>query len=73
MTDRQIIVGRITGVHGVKGWVTLPRKRFEQQLGPLMMEFHQAAKRNDLKRGNTAKRGFMHVEIIETDTTTSEP
>ena len=23
MTDRQIIVGRITGVHGVKGWVKL--------------------------------------------------
>lgn len=49
----------------VKGWVTLPRKRFEQQLGPLMMEFHQAAKRNDLKRGNTAKRGFMHVEVVQ--------
>ena len=56
-----------------KGWSALPRKRFESQAGPLMMEFHQAAKRNDLKRGNTAKRGFMHVEIIETDTTTSEP
>jgi hypothetical protein len=31
-----------------------------------------SAKRNDLKRGNTSKRGFMHVEIIETDTPTSE-
>jgi phage/plasmid-associated DNA primase len=55
-----------------KGWSALPRKRFESQAGPLMMEFHQAAKRNDLKRGNTSKRGFMHVEIIETDTPTSE-
>ena len=49
----------------VKGWSALPRKRFEQQLGPLMMEFHQAAKRNDLKRGNSVKRGFMHVEALE--------
>jgi P4 family phage/plasmid primase-like protien len=56
----------------VKGWVTLPRKRFEQQLGPLMMEFHQAAKRNDLKRGNTTKRGFMHVEVAQPTSPDSE-
>jgi hypothetical protein len=37
-----------------------------------MMEFHQAAKRNDLKRGNTAKRGFMHVEVVQSTPPESE-
>lgn len=46
-------------------WEALPRKRFDQQLGPLMMEFHRAPKRNDLKRGGSTKRGFMNVRVIE--------
>ena len=47
------------------GWSALSRKRFETQLGPLMMEMHRAARRNDIARGGSQKRGFMGVRILE--------
>jgi len=54
-------------------WEALARKRFDQQLGPLMMEFHRAPKRNDLKRGGSTKRGFMNVRVIETPDLNTNP
>ena len=45
------------------GWVALTKNQAEKQLGPLMMEFHRAAKRNDIRCGNAQKRGFMHVGL----------
>ena len=47
------------------GWESLSRKRFETQLGPLMMELHRAARRNDIERGSSQKRGFMGVRVLE--------
>lgn len=46
-----------------QNWTALPKHRFEQQLGPLMMEFHRAGKRNDISRGTSIKRGFKHVRL----------
>lgn len=46
-----------------QNWTALPKHRFEQQLGPLMMEFHRAGKRNDISRGSSIKRGFKHVRL----------
>lgn len=48
-----------------ENWAALPRKRFDQQLGPLMMEIHHAAKRNDVKRGHSTKRGFHGLRVVE--------
>jgi putative DNA primase/helicase len=48
-----------------QGWAPLSRKRFETQVGPLMMELHRAARRNDIERGSNQKRGFMGVRIQE--------
>lgn len=48
-----------------QGWSPLSRKRFESQLGPLMMEMHRAARRNDIERGSSQKRGFMGVRLQE--------
>jgi P4 family phage/plasmid primase-like protien len=44
-------------------WTAVAKRRFEQQLGPLMMEFHRAGKRNDIARGSTPRRGFRHVRL----------
>jgi putative DNA primase/helicase len=46
------------------GWYALSQKMMERSLGALMMEFHRASKRNDIKRGTTSKRGFAGVRII---------
>jgi len=57
----------------VRGWVALSKRQFEQGLGPLMMEFHHASKRNDVMRNDKGKRGFMYVSLAhplqETDST----
>jgi len=47
------------------GWVALSKARIERQLGPLMMEFHRSAKRNDIARGSSQKRGYQNVRLIE--------
>lgn len=47
----------------LRGWVALSKRQFEQGLGPLMMEFHHAPKRNDVMRNDRAKRGFMNVVL----------
>ncbi|RFC48342.1 MAG: Phage- or plasmid-associated DNA primase [Verrucomicrobia bacterium] len=48
-----------------QNWTALQKHRFEQQLGPLMMEFHRAGKRNDISRGSSIKRGFKHVSLLD--------
>jgi putative DNA primase/helicase len=47
----------------LRGWVALSKRQFEEGLGPLMMEFHQASKRNDVMRNDKAKRGFLNVSL----------
>ena len=47
------------------GWLALTKNQAEKQLGPLMMEIHRAAKRNDIRCGNAQKRGFMNVHLVE--------
>lgn len=49
-----------------QGQECLPRRDFDTHLPRLMEEFHQASKRNDLRRGKAAKRGFMNVRLLET-------
>ncbi|MFZ4777878.1 MAG: hypothetical protein ACOYM3_21120, partial [Terrimicrobiaceae bacterium] len=49
------------------GWVALTKAQAERNLGPLMMEIHRAAKRNDIKRGTSQRRGYMGVCLTETD------
>ena len=46
-----------------RGWVALNKNQAERQLGPLMMEFHRAAKRNDIDRGGKQRRGFTGVAL----------
>lgn len=47
------------------GWVALTKAQAERNLGPLMMEIHRAAKRNDIKRGTSQRRGYMGVCLTE--------
>ena len=47
------------------GWVALTKAQAERNLGPLMMEIHRAAKRNDIKRGSSQRRGYMGVCLTE--------
>jgi len=49
------------------GWVALTKAQAERNLGPLMMEIHRAAKRNDIKRGTSQRRGYMGVCLTETE------
>lgn len=48
----------------VRGWVALGKRQFEQGIGPLMMEFHNAPKRNDVMRSQKAKRGFANITLL---------
>lgn len=48
------------------GWVALTKAQAERNLGPLMMELHRSAKRNDIQRGTSQRRGFMGVCLLET-------
>ena len=50
------------------GWVALTKAQAERNLGPLMMEIHRAAKRNDINRGTSQRRGYMGVCLTETET-----
>ena len=55
------------------GWVALNKNQVERQLGPLMMEFHRAAKRNDIERGGRQKRGFAGVRLHSPDESEAQP
>ena len=56
------------------GWAALTKAQAERGLGPLMMEILRAAKRNDIQRGTSHKRGFMGVRLIPPFTeTTHQP
>ena len=52
-------------------WEPLTKRQIERALPPLMMELHRSAKRHDIKRGNTHKRGFMGVRLRSTASTES--
>jgi len=55
------------------GWVALSKAQAERKLSPLMMELHRAAKRNDIRRGTSQRRGFMGVCLIDpTETPTQK-
>lgn len=47
------------------GWAAVSKRSFEKSLGGLMMEFHRAAKRNDIAREKSTKRGFMGVRFAK--------
>jgi len=47
------------------GWMSLAKARAERSLSPLMMEIHRAAKRHDIKRGTSQRRGFMGVRLTD--------
>ena len=49
------------------GWVALTKAQAERNLGPIMMEIHRAAKRNDIKRGTSQKRGYMGICLTESE------
>ena len=56
------------------GWGAMTKAQAERGLGPLMMEIHRAAKRNDIQRGTSNRRGFMGVRLVDPHTqTTPEP
>jgi P4 family phage/plasmid primase-like protien len=55
------------------GWAAKTKAQAERGLGPLMMEIHRAAKRNDIQRGGSNKRGFMGVRLLPFDQTTHLP
>jgi putative DNA primase/helicase len=55
------------------GWCALAKNQAEKQLGPLMMEFHRAAKRNDIQSGGSGqKRGFMNIQLVADDENSTE-
>jgi hypothetical protein len=45
--------------------MSLAKARAERCLSPLMMEIHRAAKRHDIKRGTSQRRGFMGVRLTD--------
>ena len=53
------------------GWGAMTKAQAERGLGPLMMEIHRAAKRNDIQRGASNRRGFMGVRLIDPHTQTT--
>jgi len=60
------IIGEYENFCADLGWSAKTKAQAERGLGPLMMEIHRAAKRNDIPRGNSNKRGFMGVRLIPT-------
>ena len=48
------------------GWEPLSARRVENALADAMQELCRVAKNNDIRRGETTKKGFSGVRIIET-------
>jgi phage/plasmid-associated DNA primase len=67
------IVGEYENFCADLAWAAMTKAQAERGLGPLMMEIHRAAKRNDIQRGSSNKRGFMGVRLIPFDQTTDHP
>jgi hypothetical protein len=67
------IVGEYENFCADLAWAAMTKALAERGLGPLMMEIHRAAKRNDIQRGSSNKRGFMGVRLIPFDQTTDHP
>jgi P4 family phage/plasmid primase-like protien len=76
-SDASVTVDEILGAYenycAELGWLALSKAQVERGLGPLMMELHRAAKRNDIPRGTSQKRGFMGVRLFEPCEGSNEP
>lgn len=46
-----------------RGWKPTSRQKFLKELPDLMEEFHDSAKRNDIMRADSARKGFKRVQF----------
>ncbi len=47
------------------GWEPLPTRRLQTSIGDAMQELRRVARRNDIQRGGTPKKGFSGVRLVD--------
>jgi hypothetical protein len=64
VTGDEIIHGYVAFCDS-EGWATNSTRQIQNELPDLMLEIHRAKRRQDIKRGGLAQRGYAGVALRE--------